>query len=304
MNVVTGAVGYIGRYIARHLLDAGEQVRTVTTHPDKPNPFGRVVEAFRYNFDKPDELVATLRGASTLYNTYWIRFEYGEATFAQAVRNTVTLFDCARKAGIEKIVHISVTNASSDADLPYYRGKGLQEKALVESGVPYSIIRPTLVFGREDILINNMAWLIRKFPVFPMFGSGLYKVQPVYVGDLAGIAVATAKDPESHICDALGPEAFTFEELIQLIASRIKPGVRRVHVPPVIGIALGRIIGLAVHDVILTRDELRGLMDGLLTSPQPPNGGTRFSEWLEWNKHEVGRTYSSELGRHFRWSAA
>ena len=300
MNVVTGALGYIGKYIARQLLDSGEAVRTITTHPDKLNPFGDTVEAFPYNFDDPEKLAATLRGASTLYNTYWIRFEYGAATFQQAVRDTITLFRCAKKAGVRKIVHISVTNASLESLLPYYRGKGLQEQALIDSGMSYAIVRPTLVFGKEDILVNNIAWLIRTFPVFPIFGDGGYKLQPVYVGDLAAIAVAYARDQKSVIQDVIGPETFTFEEFVRLVSGKIKPGVKLIHIPPTIGIRLGQVIGLAVRDVILTRDELRGLMDGMLTSGQAPNGHTRFSEWFELHKDEIGSAYSSELRRHFR----
>jgi NADH dehydrogenase len=300
VNVVTGAFGYIGRYIARHLLDSGEAVRTITTHTDKPNPFGDTVEAFPYSFDDPDKLTATLRGTSTLYNTYWVRFEYDGVTFQQAVRDTITLFECAKKAGVEKIVHISVTNASLESRLPYYRGKALQERALIDSGVSYAIVRPTLVFGREDILVNNIAWLIRKFPVFPIFGDGGYKLQPVYVGDLAAIAIACAHDKELVILDVIGPETFTFEEFVMLVSSKIKPGVKLVHMPPTIGVGLGHIIGFAVRDVILTKDELRGLMEGMLTSGQAPNGSTRFSEWLEMHKHEIGSAYSSELRRHFR----
>ncbi|MGH7771107.1 MAG: SDR family oxidoreductase [Candidatus Binatia bacterium] len=132
MHVVTGAFGYIGRYIARHLLESGEAVRTITTHPDKPDPFGSAVEAFPYNFNRPTELMTSLRGASTLYNTYWIRFEYGGATFQQAVQNTVTLFECVKKAGVKRVVHISVTNASLESRLHYYRGKVLQERALTD----------------------------------------------------------------------------------------------------------------------------------------------------------------------------
>jgi len=300
MNIVTGAFGYIGRYIARHLLDLGEAVRTITTHPNKPNPFGNAVEAFPYSFDDPEKLVATLRGGSTLYNTYWIRFEYGGATFQHAVRNTLTLFACAKKAGVGKIVHMSVTNASLESRLPYYRGKALQEQALIDSGVSYAIVRPTLVFGKEDILVNNIAWLIRKFPVFPIFGDGRYTLQPIYVGDVAASAVSCARDQKGVILDVIGPETFTFEEFVRLVSAKIKPGVKLVHMPPTIGIGLGRVIGFAVRDVILTSDELRGLMEGMLTSGQAPNGSTRFSEWLELHKDEIGVTYSSELRRHFR----
>ncbi len=301
MNVVTGAFGYIGRYIARHLLDLGEPVRTITTHPDKPNPFGSAVEAFPYHFDQPDRLTESLNGATTLYNTYWVRFEYGGATFKQAVQNTNTLFECARRAGVRKIVHISVTQASVNSRLPYYQGKGLQEQALIDSGVPYSIVRPTLVFGKEDILVNNIAWLIRTFPVFPIFGSGKYRLQPVFVGDLASIAVSSAGEAGPALLDAIGPEVFTFEEMVRLMASRIKPGIKLVHLAPATGILMGHLIGLGLRDIVLTRDELQGLMDELLTSEQAPNGASRFSEWLEANKEQVGRDYSSEIGRHFKY---
>jgi len=301
MNVVTGAFGFIGRYIARTLLESGEAVRTITTHPEKPNPFGTAVDAFPYNFDRPPDLVASLRGASTLYNTYWVRFEHGGSTFEQAIRNTITLFESAKRAGVGKIVHISVTNPSLDSRLPYYRGKALQEQALISSGLSYAIVRPTLVFGNEDILVNNIAWLIRRFPLFPIFGSGNYKLQPVYVRDVATIAVRCARESQSVTLDAIGPEIFTFEEFVRVLASKLKPGVKLVHLPPAFGIALGRLLGLAVGDVILTRAELQGLMDSMLTSGQAPNAPTRFTEWLEEHREEVGRSYSSELGRHFHW---
>ena len=303
MNVVTGALGYIGRHIARRLIESGEAVRTITTHPGKPNPFGEAVQAYPYDFDRPAELEAHLRGASTLYNTYWIRFEHGGATFSQAVSNTATLFECARRAGVRKIVHISVTNALAETTLPYYRGKAAQEQALIRSGVSWGIVRPTLVFGKEDILVNNIAWLIRRFPIFPMFGSGGYRLQPVYVGDLAGIAIASARAPEPAAIDAVGPEIFTFEELVRLIAAKIRPGVRVVRMPPALGMMLGDIVGRLVGDVVLTRAELRGLMDEKLTSRQAPNGATRFTEWLSAHRDELGTRYSSELERHFRWKS-
>ena len=300
-DVVTGAFGYIGRYIARRLLDSGRQVRTVTTHPDKENPFGNAVRAFPFDFDEPDRLTEHLQGAQTLYNTYWIRFAYGGATFEHAVENTKTLFRCAADAGVKRVVHISVTNASEASTLPYYVGKARQEKALVELGLPYTIVRPTLVFGKEDILVNNIGWLIRRFPLFPIFGTGEYRVQPVYVEDLASIAVSSAGEEDSRIIDAIGPETFSFKELVELVASAMGRDVKFVHVSPALGIFLGRVIGWFVSDVVLTRDELSGLMDSLLCSEQPPNGTIKFSDWMASNAHSLGTSYSSELGRHFRW---
>ncbi len=301
MNVVTGAYGYIGRYITRRLLDSGQAVKTITTHTDKPNPFGEAVLAFPYNFDRLDRLTESLRGAEVLYNTYWIRFEHGGATFSGAVQNTRTLFECAKRAGVRRIVHISVTHPDIVSDLPYYRGKALQERSLEDIGLPYSIVRPTLVFGVEDILVNNIAWLMRTFPLFPIFGSGEYRLQPVYVGDLAQIAVQEGLASGTRVIDAVGPESFSFEQMVRLMGRYLKPELRYMHMPAWLGVGLGKIIGLAVGDVILTRDEAQGLMEERLTSSQPPNGGTKFPEWIASHKDKIGLSYTSELKRHFNW---
>jgi NADH dehydrogenase len=301
VDVVTGAFGYIGRYIAKHLLAADHDVRTITTHPDKPNPFGDAVQAFPYSFDDPSRLTTTLAGAETLFNTYWIRFPYDGQTFESALTNTRILFDCAREAGVGRIVHIGVTRATLDSKLPYYAGKARQEQMLGECGVPYSIVRPTLVFGDEDILVNNMAWLIRKFPVFPIFGSGRYRLQPVFVEDLAALAVQQAKAPPGSSVDAIGPETFTFEEMMRLMAKSLRRRTKFVHVPPALGLLGGRVISLFTRDVLLTRDELAGLIEENLTSTQEANCPTRFSDWLRENRRAVGRRYTSEVARHFRW---
>jgi len=304
VDVVTGAFGYIGKYIAKSLLERGRTVRTITTHPDKPNPFGPDVNAFAYSFDNPEVLTKTLSGAETLFNTYWIRFPFDGQTYESALKNTETLFRCARQAGVKRIVHIGVTRASLDSVLPYYRGKAAQESILKDSGVPFSIVRPTLVFGKEDILVNNIAWLIRTSPVFPIFGSGRYRVQPVFVEDLAEIAIRQAAGPAGTTVDAIGPETFTFQELVSLIAAKIGRSPVLVNVPPSLGIFCGRILSVFLRDVLLTRNELKGLMDEMLTSGQAPNGTTRFSDWLEKNRSAVGNNYSSEIARHFRWTAA
>jgi len=298
-SVVTGAFGYIGKSIARKLLETGEDVRTVTTHWRRADPFNSAVSAFPYDFDHPALLTDHLRGVTTLYNTYWIRFEQRGMTFAQAVRNTSILFECARSAGVEKIVHISVTRASEGSSLAYYAGKARQESALRDSGIAYAILRPTLVFGDGDILVNNIAWLMRRFPVFPIFGSGAYRLQPVFVEDLAALAIRASRDPTSTTTDVIGPEEFTFKGFLEVISTQVRPGIPLIRFPPWAGIATGQLIGMAVRDVILTADELRGLMDEMLTSEQAPNGSKRFSEWVVQRRETLGRRYASELARHF-----
>lgn len=297
IDVVTGAFGYIGRYITAQLVESGRSVKTITTHVDKSNPFGGQVVAHPYHFDQPELLEATLRGVHTLYNTYWVRFEVGSTTFSQAIENTRVLFETAKKAGVQKIVHISIAHPSLDSSLPYYKGKALTEQALKNLDIPYSIVRPTLVFGKEDILVNNIAWLLRKFPIFPIFGDGQYRVRPIYVDDLASIAI----NNEEPLIDAIGPEEFTFEAFVQLIARTVSPNTFFVNVPPSLGIMLGNILGVVLRDIILTEAELEGLMANLLTSQQEPNGSIKFSEWIKFGKRTLGTRYISELARHFRW---
>jgi uncharacterized protein YbjT (DUF2867 family) len=300
IDVVTGAFGYTGRFITRRLLEAGRQVRTLIGHPGRPDPFGGRVSVAPYAFDDPRALVASLRGADVLYNTYWVRFPYRGTTFEQALRNTRTLVQAAEEAGIRRVVHISITHPSKDSALAYFRGKALAEEAVVRSTMSHAIIRPTVLFGEGDVLVNNIAWLARRLPLFAVPGTGAYRVRPVFVGDVADLAVEGASRDESYVIDAVGPETYTFEELVRLVARAVGRRARVVHLPPALVSGLVKILGLAVGDVLLTADELRGLMAGLVATEGPPTGATRLSEWLGGHADEVGRVYASELARHYR----
>ena len=227
-HVVTGASGYTGRYITRRLLDGGAEVRSLTGHPERPSPFDRRVETYPYSFDDPDALASSLEGADTLFNTYWIRFARGELTHDRAVENLRTLFDAASAAGVRRVVHISITNATEDSPLPYFRGKALAESVLRESRLSYAILRPTLIFGREDILLNNIAWMLRRFPVHPIAGSGDYRVQPISVDDLADVAVRLSRESGNVEIDAVGPDVFTYREMVQFVKDKIGASSRLV----------------------------------------------------------------------------
>jgi uncharacterized protein YbjT (DUF2867 family) len=300
LDVVTDATGYSGKYIARRLLAAGRRVKTLTNHPSRPNPFGDQIKALPYHFEDPEKLQRNLQGVATLYNTYWVRFPHGAHSFEKAIANTRALIRAAERAGTRKFVHISIANPSQDSPLAYYRGKAALEAALAQSSLSWEIVRPTVIFGLEDILINNIAWLIRHFPVFAVPGSGEYRLQPVFAEDLAEIAVNAAANEENVTVDAAGPEAFSFNELVRLIARTLGGRIRIVHVNPTLSYYLTRVLGFAVRDVILTREEIQGLMANLLVSSQPPLGRTRLSEWLGQNAARLGSRYASELDRHFR----
>lgn len=306
LHVVTGAFGYSGKYITQRLLAAGAQVRTLTNSLHRANPFGEKVEAHPFNFDQPDALVESLRGATVLYNTYWIRFNYKEPGFqhSAAVENTLRLFKAAKQAGVRRVVHTSITNPSEDSPLEYFKGKAVLERALKESGLSYAILRPNVLFGHEDILINNIAWTLRRLPVFGVFGDGQYRLQPMHVDDFAALAVEQGKDRANRLIDAIGPEMFTYRHLVEEISHII--GVQRpiISVSPSIGYAVGAVLGKLVGDVLITHDEIEGLMADRLVTSSPPAGSTRLTDWARQQAHTLGKHYASELARRKNRQAA
>src|SRR3989442_10746426 len=226
-SVVTGAFSYTGSYIAERLLALGQPVRTLTRH--RPSGSDGGIQVAPLNFADHDGLINTLRGATTLYNTYWVRFHRGRVTFKQAVANSARLIEAAVAAGVRRIVHISVTNVQATSSLPYFKGKGEVEEAIARSGLSYSIIRPTLILGQEDILLNNIAWFLRRLPVFGIPGDGSYRVQPVFVEDVADLAVFAATQKENLVMDAVGPEIYTFDALVRALAESVGSPATAVH---------------------------------------------------------------------------
>ena len=304
LHVVTGAFGYSGKYIAARLLAAGHTVRTLTNSRQRAHPFGDRLEARPLAFDDPAALVESLRGAAVLYNTYWVRFDHADFTHGLAVENTLKLFAAAQAAGVGRIVHVSITHPSEDSPLGYFRGKARLERALIESGLSYAILRPAVLFGREDILINNIAWCLRRLPVMGVFGDGQYKLQPIYIEDFAMLAVEQGRDRANRIVDAIGPETFTYRDLVRQLGEII--GQRRpiVSVPPTVGYVAGWLLSKLTGDVTITRDEIRGLMANLLCTDSPPAGPTRLTDWARQHAATLGRRYASELARRRNRQAA
>jgi NADH dehydrogenase len=299
-DVVTGAFSFTGRAIAQRLLSEERRVRTLTNHPNRPGSEEIKVDVAPLQFADRASLVDSLRGADTLYNTYWVRFRHGNLSFGDAIANTRILVGAAAEAGVRKIVHISVSNPSIDSHLDYYAGKARTEEIVRTSGLRWAIVRPTLVFGAGDILINNIAWLLRRLPVFLISGDGGYRVQPVAIEDVAEIATWAAEQSDNVTVDAAGPDTVTYGELVEGIAIAVGRRPRFVYTSPRLTLLAGNIVASRVRDVMLTKEELQGLMEELLVSHEKPRGTRRMDNWLLTNAETIGRTYASELDRHWR----
>lgn len=295
---VTGAYGFSGKYMARRLLDLRHEVITLTNSPHRANPFGESVKAFPYNFSEPKELEKSLRGVDVLINTYWVRFDNPpHFTFAQALANAKVLFDAAKRAGIRRIVHISITNPDRKSELPYFSGKAEMEDHIKQTGMSYAILRPAVLFGKEDILINNIAWALRRLPLFGVYGDGRYRLQPIHVDDLAAAAVARITGDANETTNAIGPETFSYRNMVEMIAREIGSRALIVAMPAKLAYQGIRVLGWIVGDVINTRDEVRGLMQERLYVDAAPLGRTKISDWVRSSRSTIGRRYASELQR-------
>ena len=296
---VTGAFSYSGKYITKRLLARGEEVVTLTGHPNRPDPFNGKVKAYPLDFDEAG-MTRSLQGVDVLVNTYWVRFDKGENTQPRAVENTRKLVNAAKAAGVKRIVHISIANPSADSPLPYYWGKAANEKAVTDSGLSYAILRPTvLVGGGEDVLINNIAYLLRRFPIFFIPGDGSYGIQPIYIEDLADLAVEGVYSRENYVIDAVGPDCYKFKDMVQMIGKKIGAKSLLISIPPRMALLAAQFLSIFVRDVILTPEEVDGLMANLLVSKEPARARTAFKDWLEANRNTIGVRYASELKRHY-----
>ena len=298
LDVVTGAFSYSGAAIAAALLERGRRVRTITGHAGRA-PAGTEVEQRPLDFDNQFELVASLQGATTLYNTYWVRFAHLRIDHDVAVANSRTLFQAAKRAGVQRIVHVSITHPAIDSPFPYFRGKAQVERALAEVGLSYAIVRPAILFGGDGVLLNNIAWLLRHLPVFAIGGRGDYRIRGIHVDDLAQLCVAKGTDRVDCVTDAVGPERPTFTELVRSIREVVGSRSRLLRVPGSAIPVLSSVVGWALHDQLLTREEYRAMAAGLADSDAPTTGPTALSAWIRANGSSLGLRYANELDRHF-----
>lgn len=296
-DVVTGAFSFTGRYVAERLLTENRQVVTLTNHPDRNVAFADRVHVEPYRFHDIDVLAESLAGAETLYNTFWMRTSEDGPVADTVVECSRRLVTAAEIAGIPRIVHFSVSHAT-ESELSYYRAKAAVEGIVEDSELTHAILRPTFIFGRKDVFFNNLAWFLRRFPVFVVHGTGEYRVQPVFVGDVAAIAVEYGARTDSVTVDVAGPDVYRFDALLREFADALGVRCKLIRVPSPLAHLAVKALELVLRDVLMTWEEAQGLMDELLVTETPPRGETAFGRWAAANAEELGRSYTSFRDRH------
>jgi uncharacterized protein YbjT (DUF2867 family) len=299
-GAVTGVFSYSGRFIAEALLARGwEVVALGRRRPPPVDSLAERVDFYPLLLDDEEGLVAVLSGCEVLFNTYWVRFAHGGATFAEAIERSGRLFQAASAAQVRRIVHLSVSNASADSPFPYFRGKAAVEDALRGADCAYAILRPTLIFGgREEVLVNNIAWLLRRLPLFLLPEGGRCRLQPVSVFDLARIAADLGETDGNVVLDLAGPETFTFADFVAQIKDAVGSHARLLSAPSGFVSTCSALAGFLLRDRLLTRDELGALTDNLLAC-ETATTESRFSDWLEANASWLGSDYANELRRNW-----
>jgi uncharacterized protein YbjT (DUF2867 family) len=301
VEAVTGAFSYTGSFIARELVERGHVVRTLARgDPPVGHPLAGAIEVVPLALDHERALVRALEGVDVLYNTFWIRFPHERWSFEWAIAASARLFRAASTAGVRRIVHLSVTKPSLMSSFAYFRAKAAVEEQLLGGAVSAAAIRPSLIYGgRHEILLNNIAWCLRRSPVFPLPRRVCY-VQPIDVRDVAKLAADAAEDSGNEVVDAVGPETFSYRQLVEQIKDAVGSRASLVALPVRAVAALGWAASIPLGDPLVTSEELGALTSSLLTSDQPPLGESRFSDWVIEQRDWLGLRYHSELDRHWR----
>jgi NADH dehydrogenase len=294
--VVTGPFSYIGSAVARELRRRGWTIHALTNRRRPAGADDITVAPLRFD---PEHLTRELERADALVSTYWIRLPHGGQDFGNAVANSRILIDAARRARVGRLVSVSVSNADAGSSLGYYRGKAHVDEAVRAAGLPCAIVRPTLVVGPADVLTSNIAWFLRRFPLFPVPDGGRYRVQPITLADTGRVIADAVEAPGDVEVDAAGPEILSFRDYVRTVARAC--GVRRLVVgaPAWLSLLALRLLAPLLHDVVLTREEIEGLAQEKLVSREAPRGTESVTDWLLAHGAGLGRRYVNDRDRHF-----
>jgi len=225
---VFGGTGFLGRRVVRHLRDKGFSVRIATRHPRSSSGGDPEVQPIAADVREQESIAAAVKGATGVVNAVSLYVERGTDTFnALHVAAAQRLAEEARKAGAERLIQISGIGADATSSSPYIRARGQGEQAVRAAFPNAEVIRPAVMFGPDDAFLNTLVQLLRRLPIYPMFGRGQTRLQPADVEDVGeAVARLMQRTPaEAIMVECGGPRVYTYEELLRTIgsAANMKP---------------------------------------------------------------------------------
>src|ERR1700675_3737269 len=228
---VFGGTGFLGRRIVRHLRAHGFPVRTASRHPDRGHrlfgPDDPQLQSVGANIHDERSVADALAGAYGVVNAVSLYVEHGEETFHSVhVEAAQRVAAQALRAGVDRLIHISGIGADAASQSQYIRKRGEGELAVRAAFGDALFVRPAVMFGPDDAFLTAILRLLRQFPIYPMFGRGLTRLQPAYVEDVAeaiGRIMQRAETP-STIFEFGGPRVYSYEEFLGAVAVESRMG--------------------------------------------------------------------------------
>jgi len=274
MIVITGATGFVGEEIVKQARAEGHPVRAIV----RDLPHGQRLadkygaELFHGNVLYAPSLEGSMAGVQCVIHLVGIINEWRENTFQRVhVDATVNVLEAAKKAGVKRFLHMSALGTRAGAASRYHQTKWAAEEAVRKSGLAWTIFRPSMIYGPQDISINVLARLTRQLPFVPIFGSGNAKIQPVSVETVAACFVGALKNDETigKTYDLCGPEAFSWNDLYDKLMAL--QGVRRakLHLPLPVARVEAAIFEKLLANPPFNRDKVTMSQEENVGDPQP-----------------------------------
>jgi len=259
--LVTGGTGFVGRRLVARLVEAGEKVR-VLARGLRPAELPADVELVKGNVVSGEGLPSALEGVERVVHLVAIIREGGGQTFDDVIRQgAVNLVNAAKAAGVKKLVHQSAIGARDDPYFLYHKAKWDAEQAVIRSGLRYTIVRPSLIFGEGDEFFITLAGLVRWNPLVPIAGDGKTRFQPIWIEDVVTCLVECLRDGvhDNAVVEIGGPEQLTYEEMVDLVARVLGKRRLKVHVPLFLMRPLVSLMEFALPKPPVTREQLKML---------------------------------------------
>ena len=233
--LVTGATGFVGRQVVRALCSRGMEVRCLVHTPGRERVLaGQPVDVHYGNVGDPAALKAAFYDVDIVVHLVAVIRESGNTTFeAVNQRGTANVVAAAVEAGAEHFIQLSAIGAADNPSYPYLYTKWRGEQEVIASGLPYTILRPSLQFGEGDEFINTLAGLVRASPIVPVAGSGKATFQPIAVDEVARCVAeaAGAQELKGKIVEIGGPDHLSYNDMIDIIAQTFQMRRVRLHIP-------------------------------------------------------------------------